>query len=285
MPIKPVKVTAAMIADWSNRLRTATKFKRHGAKTVHTGYAADSVNKCLETINRLLTIAVEYGSILRNPLDSAPSNLRLRHAVRPAKPILPSTEKMRQLLDEFEMPIEIPPELANMADSIRPLINRDRLDVGEFARFLAYSGARLKEAGAMTWAHVKAKTLMIPGTKTKAADREIPQIPSMVTLLAAIRARRVAEGTVKDASQLTGPIFRVKECQKSIDRACKTLKIARLTHHDFRHYFATVCIESGVDIPTVARWLGHADGGALAMKTYGHLRQEHSLAQAAKVAI
>ncbi|MGA3007420.1 MAG: tyrosine-type recombinase/integrase [Opitutaceae bacterium] len=285
IPMKPVKVTAAMIADWSNRLRTATKFKRHGAKTEHTGYAADSVNKCLETINRLLTIAVEYGSIMRNPLDSAPSNLRLRHAVRPAKPILPSTEKMRQLLDEFEMPIEIPPELANMADSIRPLINRDRLDVGEFARFLAYSGARLKEAGAMTWAQVKAKTLMIPGTKTEAADREIPQIPSMLTLLAAIRARRVSEGMVKDASELTGPIFRVKECQKSIDRACKALKIARLTHHDFRHYFATVCIESGVDIPTVARWLGHADGGALAMKTYGHLRQEHSLAQAAKVAI
>ena len=115
--MKPAKVTAAMIADWSNRLRTTTKFKRPGAKTVHVGYAADSVNKCLETINRLLNIAVEYGAILRNPLDSAPSNLRLRHAVRPAKPILPSTEKMRQLLDELEKPIEIPPELANMADS------------------------------------------------------------------------------------------------------------------------------------------------------------------------
>jgi hypothetical protein len=29
--------------------------------------------------------------------------------------------------------------------------------------------------------------------------------------------------------------------------------------------FATRCIESGVDIPTVSRWLGHKDGGALAM--------------------
>jgi len=107
----------------------------------------------------------------------------------------------------------------------------------------------------------------------------------MVTLLASIRARRVREGVVTDSAKLTWPIFRVKECQKSIDRACKALGIARLTHHDFRHYFATVCIESGVDIPTVSRWLGHVDGGALAMKTYGHLRQEHSLAQAAKVAI
>jgi integrase len=52
-----------------------------------------------------------------------------------------------------------------------------------------------------------------------------------------------------------------------------------------RHLFATSCIESGVDIPTVSRWLGHSDGGNLAMKTYGHLRQEHSDAQAAKVRI
>jgi integrase len=51
-----------------------------------------------------------------------------------------------------------------------------------------------------------------------------------------------------------------------------------------RHLFATRCIESGVDIPTVSRWLGHKDGGALAMKTYGHLRDEHSQAMAAKVA-
>jgi len=38
-----------------------------------------------------------------------------------------------------------------------------------------------------------------------------------------------------------------------------------------------------VDIPTVSRWLGHKDGGVLAMKTYGHLRREHSVAQAQKV--
>jgi hypothetical protein len=38
--------------------------------------------------------------------------------------------------------------------------------------------------------------------------------------------------------------------------------------------------DSGVDIRTVSRWLGHKDSGALAMKTYGHLRREHSIAQA-----
>jgi site-specific recombinase XerD len=50
-----------------------------------------------------------------------------------------------------------------------------------------------------------------------------------------------------------------------------------------RHLFATRCIESGVDIPTMARWLGYKDGGALLMKTYIHLLQEHSQRMAAKV--
>ncbi|MBM3832320.1 MAG: hypothetical protein FJ403_03390 [Verrucomicrobia bacterium] len=59
----------------------------------------------------------------------------------------------------------------------------------------------------------------------------------------------------------------------------------QFTHHDFRHFFATTCIESGVDIPTISRWLGHKDGGALAMKTYGHLRQEHSLAMIKRVSL
>jgi hypothetical protein len=43
------------------------------------------------------------------------------------------------------------------------------------------------------------------------------------------------------------------------------------------------CIEAGVDVPTVARWLGHVDGGALAMRVYGHLRREHSAAMAQRV--
>jgi hypothetical protein len=47
--------------------------------------------------------------------------------------------------------------------------------------------------------------------------------------------------------------------------------------------FATRCIEAGVDIPTVSRWLGHNDGGALAMKVYGHLRDTHSAEMALKV--
>ena len=68
-----------------------------------------------------------------------------------------------------------------------------------------------------------------------------------------------------------------------MDRAAAMVNITRITHHDLRHLFATVCIEAGTDIPTVARWLGYKDGGVLAMKTYGHLRDKHSQASATKI--
>jgi len=265
--LKPAQLQPARVAEWSNHLRTKTTFSRPGAKTVHEGFSADSVNKAVDTVIRLLDIAVEKGAILRNPLRNLPPGIRIKHDVRSKKPLLPPTRLMRKLLDEIEAPPELSPK---QPPHLAKLLIADRRDVGEFARFLAYSGARLGEAAAMAWEHVKEKTLIIPGTKTATSrNREIPQIPAMINLLAQIRSNRLKQGLPCE-----GSLFRIKECQKSIDRACKSLGIPRITHHGFRHYFATVCIESGVDIPTVSKWLGHADGGALAMKTYGHLRQE-----------
>jgi len=154
---------------------------------------------------------------------------------------------------------------------------------------MAYSGARISEAAITRWGDVDRarEQLRLHGTKSETSDRTIPMFPDLSTLLERIAERQ--KGAGHDAAP-GGPrvnpkdlIFGIRECQKTIDGACKRLKIARVTHHDFRHCFATACIECGVDIPTVSRWMGHSDGGALAMKTYGHLRQDHSQAQAQKV--
>src|SRR5258707_742224 len=75
----------------------------------------------------------------------------------------------------------------------------------------------------------------------------------------------------------------LSECQKSLTRGCKLIGIHRLTHHSLRHLFASVCIESGLDMQTLSKWLGHSDGGVLAQKVYGHLCQQHSQSMAAKV--
>jgi integrase len=107
-------------------------------------------------------------------------------------------------------------------------------------------------------------------------DRWIPLNSSLRQLLEQMRA----ELAKKSPDQTVMQVF---ECQKSIDRAAKLAGVKRITHHDLRHLFATRCIEADVDIPTVSRWLGHQDGGALCMKTYGHLRDEHTQNEALKV--
>jgi hypothetical protein len=38
-----------------------------------------------------------------------------------------------------------------------------------------------------------------------------------------------------------------------------------------------------VDIPTVSGWMGRKDGAPLAMKVYGHLRDQHSAQVAQRV--
>jgi integrase len=78
-------------------------------------------------------------------------------------------------------------------------------------------------------------------------------------------------------------VLAVKTIGKSLKTACGQLGLPPLTHQDLRHYFATKAIQSGVDVPTVAKWLGHNDGGVLAMRTYGNVVDEHQRSQAKKV--
>jgi integrase len=149
-------------------------------------------------------------------------------------------------------------------------------------RFLAFGGFRKSEAAKITWANVdfQREEITVLGdekTGTKNGEvRRVPMIPDMRLLLERLRSEN--KGVSPDTS-----VMSVSECQKAMDRAAREIGMKRITHHDLRHLFATRCIEAGVDIPTVSRWLGHKDGGALAMRVYGHLRQEHSASMAKKV--
>lgn len=160
--------------------------------------------------------------------------------------------------------------------------SRDSRNCADLAQGLAFTGCRISEAAQVEWrdldfaaGEVTVKGDPEEGTKNSEI-RRVPMIPQARALFEKMREKRTAE--LNNAK-----VFLVHECQKAMDRAAKKVGMTRITHHDLRHFFATVCIESGVDIPTVSRWLGHKDGGALAMKTYGHLRREHSIAQAQKV--
>jgi len=62
--------------------------------------------------------------------------------------------------------------------------------------------------------------------------RIVPMIPEMCRLLEQMKSKRPREGSAKF-------VMRVHECQKAMDRAAKRVGMARVTHHDLKHLFAS----------------------------------------------
>ena len=194
----------------------------------------------------------------------------------------PATELKKTRIKQKELQLPEPTFFKALLENLRIRSGGWGPRVADLVEFLAYGGMRINsEAVLVTWEDVdwQRKEIIVrgnPDTGTKNSEiRRIPIIPDMGELLARLKDQLGGTGT--------GRILQVGKCNEALSRACKEIGISKLTHHDLRHLFATRCIESGVDIPTVSRWLGHKDGGALAMKTYGHLRNEHSQAMAQKV--
>ena len=156
------------------------------------------------------------------------------------------------------------------------LDGRPQSHAGLVIRFLSHTGLRINEARRIGWKDVREDFILVSGSASKSGKpRVIPFVNGVRDTLQALR------GLAGD-SQLVLP---QAECKRSLQTACALAGLPRLSHHSFRHHFATRCLESGVDLPTAARWLGHQDGGALLARTYFHLVDEHSRRMAAKVRI
>ena len=220
-------------------------------------YSASRFNGAVGVLRAVFKVAVEAGALFHNS-----AQVIKRAKVRSTRPTLPNGDQFESFVREIER--------AN---------GRDSRKCAELVRFLAYGGFRISEARNITWADCDFEKSEIivrgdleTGTKNWSV-RRVPMIPEMKGLLERLRAGRAEE-------KVTSPVMQVRECIGAMKRASKVIGMAKITHHDLRHLFATLCIESGVDIPTVSRWLGHKDGGALAMRVYGHLRDQHSVAMA-----
>ncbi len=253
---------------WNLRLdEISEEACRTWASTLNRGVAAQYFNNIVGTLRLILDVGIEEHVKQGGGLLASPAR-HLQRARITAKDLhLPESSQFRSLVQLIRESSSWGPRAADLVE------------------FLAYSGLRLyTEAKQVTWADIdwQRKEIIVRGEPETATKnwgiRRIPLLPDMESLLQRMRAEREAVGL-----PLTGKLLPVVECPLSLRKACDKLGIHRLRHHDLRHLFATRCIASGVDIPTVAHWLGHKDGGALAMKVYGHLRNQHSQEMAKKV--
>jgi integrase len=273
-PLKPAAIAyyeqriEALLKSWAGfenlEVRHVNEKQcREWADKARKDMAATVFNHALGVLRNIFEFGIQAGARYNNP-----SSGLMRESETSKHLVLPDNDAFQQFVSEIEK---------GGGGSSKHCAN--------LVRVLAFGGFRKTEAAHVTWADCNFPKGMITvrghpetGLKNRPIGevRHVPMIPEMRQFLEQLRQGRPAEGS-------TAPVVEVRECQKATDRAAKITGMDRITHHDLRHLFATRCIESGVDIPTVSRWLGHKDGGALAMKVYGHLRDQHSAAMAQKV--
>jgi integrase len=217
-------------------------------------------NSTLLVLKKILKGAVGDGILAANPAEKL-----VRLKIVRNKPPLPNHQDFQRLLSHLDQ---------NPYPQVQAATR--------FIRLLIVTGCRQSEASRIEWGHVDFENgqVRIQGDPVDGPKnwkpRPLPLFPELKAFLLAEFVRQKPQSPNKLVAE-------VKEANGTLARACKDLKIQKLTHKDLRDLFATRCIEQGVDIPTISKWLGHSDGGALLMSTYAHLRQTHSLKMAQQV--
>lgn len=137
----------------------------------------------------------------------------------------------------------------------------------DFFLFCLYSGCRRSEALALLWSDIDFEKglIHVRGTKTVTSDRYVPILPDCMTLFKRI----------KKTGKRVFP-FNTDYVSHFFKKVCPNHKL-----HDLRHTFATKCLESGINIKVVQKWLGHSRIDTTA-QIYVHVSEDYSLEEAKK---
>jgi len=258
---------AALIGE----LQAGKRYREHDGRLLPEQgrpFAAWTIRGILVVLGRILGSAVREGLIASNPVR------RLEKEERPQ-----TERKQLPALDHAAIGRLI---------AATPARYRTLLTVS------VLTGIRQSEALGLRWQDVdltngliriavqlsRQRQLMEP--KTKAAKRELPIPPSLVTLLQRHKQQAFERGHAKPSdlvfcSQTGGPLQHRNIVRRGLDQALETGGLPKLTWHDLRHVAASMMIAQGASVAYLARLLGHASP-ATTLNTYAHefARAEHA---------
>lgn len=230
----------------------ASKWSPDGARewweSIAGKHSPPQANNLLQWARAVGVELVDRGLLSRNPMNG----LKALRVKRSAVEELPDQATVQRILEQMR--------------------GQKHATAGESAdlcEWIAWTGMRPSEARAVRWEEVMSDRILVTGGDSGTKNHLRRWVPIAQPLRELIERRR----------QKSGAVFHVSDPRKTFYAALTALKLPQMRLYDLRHVFATHAMESGVDIPTVAKWLGHQDGGVLAMRTYGHIRDDHSLEQ------
>jgi integrase len=218
---------------------------------------------------------------LRNVLKAGVRDSYLSH--------LPETRQLRLREPKPMHRMPSPEEIERVADTAISIAPTTGQMVADFIRLMSYSGGRWGETLRLRWSDVHFdRQQLLFGTDGKSKNGETRAVdfnPALKQHLEAMSRRKAP-----DSEFLFPSRRRSGEKDLAMLSFNKTLREARVkagvpdfTCHMCRHFFASMCLMSKVDVATVAAWLGHRDNGVLLAKTYSHLLGEHKAKQAQQV--
>lgn len=223
-PITPPELTRAAITRWRNE-RAATKTPA----TVHAE---------LCVIRSFCRFLVAEGHLQSDPTAGI--------AFPKPKPRIPRAlkrDQVRLMLAALEAP-RLPREHAHTAE-------RARLGVYLFL----YTGLRLAEVAALTWADIDLEEGMLMVQEGKGGKaRTVPIHPRLAAELSQVTDRRPGRAVI---GRRDGSAMHPKSVAEIFTRWLRARGV-ELTPHQLRHTFASTMLRAGVPLPDIQNALGHS---------------------------
>lgn len=250
-------------------------------KRTASGTSPRTVNLDVICLRNVLKRAIDAGWITRLPTE----NWRPLKWTAPKRSLV-TLAAIEQICSSAFQPVFRNGEVVEAGQGGQPLKNAQQFS--DYLRLLAFSGARMRETLRLKWTDVdwdrKQLTIGADGRTKNHEARVIDFNPRLEVHLRAMNARRAPDSDWIFPSPQRGDQDRAaKTFRESLLLARQAAKLPRFGFHDARHTFISYCVMCGIDYMTIARWVGHKDGGILIGKVYGHLSSEHAQRQAQKL--
>jgi integrase len=245
--------------DFQIKSITAKSILSHRAEIV-ARTSPVTANLHVRALKELLKLAKTEGLIQSIPFEGI-KQIPVKHKER----------KLMEIQDLFKM-----------ATNALRYHDRTGKQFADYISILMYSGARSTETLHLKWEHIDWNNgqIVFTGDISKGNTRRLDFNKNLKNVLLAMH-------TNKNNSEYLFPSFRTDQPITSFKKILNQVKAEtdayEFTFHLTRHFFISQCVMLGIDYLTIAKWVGHSDGGILIGKRYGHLNSEHLKKQADKV--